>query len=683
MRFSTSSCLLSKHNVLLSRLWNTSVGVRVPSRASSLSAIHRGLRNSERARPQGFNKESLSPRHPSRSSRNPPPDFKIKKGKKDITWTGPKPKSRSKRFNDPTEPFGKKSLVYQMKQERFEGNKDRLSPDQFLQSFKGLSGPDERGSRRPDRDSRGRGKVFDRDTRSSSSGPSRDRAPPKFTERSSQGRFSERSGESKFTERPDRGRFDKQSGRDEFSERPNQSRFSKRPDQEFRGRPSQGRFSDQSDQGRFSKRPDQNGFARRSDKDRFSEQSGQDRPARQSGEGKFAERPGYDRFAKRPSQERFADKEDRRPERDSSETNHRERGGGMEGGYNSTRRDDSYIRVQRTTAASQFLYGRSVVEAALRDSRRQLYKLYIYNGEDRSNVAQDELLERLAQRKGVPVTKVESGNLRLMEKMSEGRPHNGYVLEASPLPQLPLKSLGPVSEDPKKAGFSVDIAYQSAEEAQVNGTSDFVSCHLPEGRNPFVLLLDGILDPGNLGAILRSAAFLGVDAVAITKTNSATLTPVALKASAGASEAMTLFSVSSTVSFLSLSRDAGWIVYAAVPATTRSRGNTHLTLNRLEAYDPLATQPTILVVGSEGEGLTKPVRRQADFEVCIPSNSGLLSVVDSLNVSVATGILCSSFLKNQTSKTLEIEEEHTEESEESEESEGSEGSEESGGSRLW
>ncbi|KAI5927435.1 hypothetical protein F4810DRAFT_650966 [Camillea tinctor] len=682
MRFFNSSCLLSKHNVLLSRLWNTSIGVRVPSRASSLSAIHRGLRISERTRPQGFNKESLEgPHRFAKSSRGPPPTFKIKKGKKDITETGPKAKSRSSRFNDPDESFGKRSLVYKMKQAQSNAeSKDRMTPEQFMQNFKGGPGQDEgRGRRATDRGSRGRGDAFAKGNRYSSSGPPRGREPSKFTERSGPGRFSRgpdqefrrSSSQGRFDEKSDQDRFARRSDRDQFSERPGQGGFSRRPDQEFRGPPNEGRFNEKPYQGqrRFDEKSDQG-------QERFNKRSDQDRFVRRSDRGQFSDRPGRERFSEKSKQDGYANREERRPQRDTSERSHRERGG-MEGVYKGTRRDDSYIRVQRTTAVSQFLYGRSVVEAALRGSPRQLYKLYIYDGEDRNNVTQDAALEKLAQRKQIPVTKVERGDLRLMDKMSEGRPHNGYVLEASPLPQLPLKALGPVSEDPKRVGFGVDIAHQSAEEAELNGTSDFVGCHIPEGRNPFVLLLDGILDPGNLGAILRSAGFLGVNAVAITKTNSATLTPVALKASAGASEAMTLFSVSSTVSFLSLSRDAGWTVYAAVPSTTRSRGNTHLTLNRLEAYDPLATQPTILVVGSEGEGLEKPVRRQADFEVSIPSNSGLLSTVDSLNVSVATGILCSSFLKNQKSKTLEIEEEPAEESEESE---GSEGSEKP---RLW
>jgi 21S rRNA (GM2251-2'-O)-methyltransferase len=298
------------------------------------------------------------------------------------------------------------------------------------------------------------------------------------------------------------------------------------------------------------------------------------------------------------------------------------------------------------------------VEAALKDSRRQLYKLYIYSGDDRRNVAQDDALEQLARRKGVDVTKVPNNGLRMMDKMSGGRPHNGCVLEASPLPQLPLKALGPLSEDPAKPGFYVDMAHQSSEEAKVNGTTNFINYQLPKERKPFILLLDGILDPGNLGAILRTAAFLGVNGIAITRDSSATLTAVALKASAGASEVATLFSVSSTVDFLTRSKENGWSVYAAVPSTKRSRGNSHLTVDRVETYDPLSSQPTVLVIGSEGEGLSKPVRRLADHEVSIPSPSGgFLSVVDSLNVSVATGILCTAFLKKQSSGMIEIEEE--------------------------
>ncbi|KAJ4306149.1 hypothetical protein N0V88_000945 [Collariella sp. IMI 366227] len=157
------------------------------------------------------------------------------------------------------------------------------------------------------------------------------------------------------------------------------------------------------------------------------------------------------------------------------------------------------ISITYTTAASQFLYGKAVVEAALRSPRRQLYKLYIYGGANRQNASDDALIKTLAKRKNVPVTIVGEDGLRMLDKMSQTRPHNGFIL-----------------------------------------------------------------DPGNLGAILRTVSFLGATAVAITRRGSASLTPVALKASAGASETLNLFSISSLPEFLNASRENGWAVYAAV-----------------------------------------------------------------------------------------------------------------------
>ncbi|KAL7623459.1 hypothetical protein AAE478_007141 [Parahypoxylon ruwenzoriense] len=301
----------------------------------------------------------------------------------------------------------------------------------------------------------------------------------------------------------------------------------------------------------------------------------------------------------------------------------------------------------RTTAASMFLYGRSVVETALVHSHRKLYKLYLYAGENRTERVgpQDALIRALAERKGIKIIEVNNRALREMDKVSEGRPHNGWILEASPVPQLPLKSLGPLSDD--KCGYKLVQSHQAPEDKQINGDYDFVPYQLAAGRHPFILLLDGIVDPGNLGAIIRSAAFLGVNAVAITRGHSSPITPATIKASAGASELIKLFSVPSSIDFLTRSKESGWAVFAAVPPRlSRSRGNSHLTLDLLEAYDPLSAQPTILVLGSEGDGLSKQVRRAADYEVSI-SNQSFQSFVDSLNVSVAAALLCSSFLKKQ------------------------------------
>lgn len=303
------------------------------------------------------------------------------------------------------------------------------------------------------------------------------------------------------------------------------------------------------------------------------------------------------------------------------------------------------ISLPYTTPASQFLYGTSVVEGALLSKRRKLYKLYIYTGENR-NVSgnRDIELERMARRAGVVVEKVGPEFLRVMDKMSVGRPHNGYILEASPLPQLPVKSLGEVNPD-GKSGFTVTLAHQSKEEAAINGTDPFVP--LPKSKNgqyPLVLLLDSITDPGNMGGILRTACFLGVSAVAISSRNSSSFTPVVLKASAGASEDMNILMIPRPEGFIVDSKAAGWKVYAAVSPTKKHETGMPASLSTNDLRAPLHEAPTILMLGSEGEGLRWNLRSKADVDLWIAGH-GNPDMVDSLNVSVAAGILVNAFLK--------------------------------------
>ncbi|KKY32416.1 putative 23s rrna (guanosine-2) methyltransferase rlmb [Diaporthe ampelina] len=308
------------------------------------------------------------------------------------------------------------------------------------------------------------------------------------------------------------------------------------------------------------------------------------------------------------------------------------------------RSNDGPVSIPYATAASQFLYGTSAVEAALKASRRKLYKLYIYRGKGRGARAleKDRHLGDLARDQGIRVEYLEEASLPMLNKMSESRPHNGHVLEASPLPQLPIVALGEFSEDQDRPGFKLAVGHQSYEEAQVNGTSGFVSTE-SGSRKPLVLVVDQVVDPGNLGAILRTASFMGVTAVAVSKKGSAPVTPVVLKASAGAAEALTMLSVDSVEDFLRNSKDNGWKVYAACPPKPDSKRPQIDTID-LEKDDPLLKDPCILLVGSEGEGLPRALRRAADVEISIPNLSGS-DVVDSLNVSVATGLLCSAFLR--------------------------------------
>lgn len=306
------------------------------------------------------------------------------------------------------------------------------------------------------------------------------------------------------------------------------------------------------------------------------------------------------------------------------------------------------LSIPYTTPASEFLYGTSVVLSALTSSRlprRKLYKLYMLHTPGREDPEQDNKIASLARRAGVTVHRIPTEGVRLLDKMSAGRPHNGYILEASPLPRLPVVSLGEVSQ----YGFQVVLGHQSREEAEVNGTENFISTQSTSTslkRNPLVLYLDSITDPGNLGGIIRSASFLGVAAIAISTRNSASFSPIVLKASAGASENMVIFSVDKPAGFIVDSRTAGWKIYAGVAP---EKGVERPSVSADKLNDPLHDDPVILMLGSEGEGLRWNLRSKADMDVYI-RGSRSRGGVDSLNVSVATGILCNSFLRGPKKK---------------------------------
>lgn len=316
------------------------------------------------------------------------------------------------------------------------------------------------------------------------------------------------------------------------------------------------------------------------------------------------------------------------------------------------------LAIKYTTAASQFLYGRSVVQAALEQSRRTLYNLYVYGGENRVDSFANQSMIRLAKTRGIPVTVVPNDQQRLMDKMSVGRPHNGFVLETSPLPQIPVTALGRLEEAGSApdgaAGFHITRGHQTREEEGINGTATFI--RRPSGTrtpNPLVLLLHEILDPGNLGALLRTASYLGVDAVGITQRGSSALTPVVLKSAAGAVEEITLFSVDAPAAFLEASRCAGWAAYAAVAPPeaklARMHGAKFVSTDDVERRSPLLDKPCILVLGNEGYGLPRQIKVAADYELSIPRVVED-SCIDSLNVSVAGALLTHAFIKGALPK---------------------------------
>lgn len=146
---------------------------------------------------------------------------------------------------------------------------------------------------------------------------------------------------------------------------------------------------------------------------------------------------------------------------------------------------------------------------------------------------------------------------------------------------------------------------------------------LASGKDPILLVLDGITDPHNLGAIARSADGAGVYGCILPSKYSAPITPVAIKASAGALETMPIAKVARVSETLKLCKQRGWhIVGTAIPATARYT-------------DAVYAGPTIIVIGNEGEGLHPSVQAQCDVLVEIP----MLGAVSSLNASVAAGII--------------------------------------------
>jgi 23S rRNA (guanosine2251-2'-O)-methyltransferase len=136
------------------------------------------------------------------------------------------------------------------------------------------------------------------------------------------------------------------------------------------------------------------------------------------------------------------------------------------------------------------------------------------------------------------------------------------------------------------------------------------------------VVLDGVQDPRNLGAIIRTARAAGVGAVVLPKDRSVGVTGVVAAASAGTLFDVRVCQVGNLVRALEAMKDAGfWLV-----------GLTARAERSLFALDP--PERPALVVGGEGEGLRPLVRRTCDFEVSIPMAAG----VESLNVSVAVGI---------------------------------------------
>ncbi|WP_199530242.1 23S rRNA (guanosine(2251)-2'-O)-methyltransferase RlmB [Pseudoalteromonas sp. bablab_jr010] len=214
------------------------------------------------------------------------------------------------------------------------------------------------------------------------------------------------------------------------------------------------------------------------------------------------------------------------------------------------------------------------------------------------------------------------------------------------------KRLNPVIDQARKFGISVQFMQRKVLDNKANGEQhQGIIANVKAARmynekdldeiiareeTPFLLVLDGITDPHNLGACLRSADAAGVHAIIVPKDKSAKLNGTARKVACGAAETVPLVQVTNLARTLREIKDAGvWVVGTAGETDT-------------ELFDANLTGPMAVVMGAEGDGMRRLTREHCDLLVKIP----MAGTVSSLNVSVATGICLFEVLRQRNATQI-------------------------------
>ncbi|MGY1855077.1 23S rRNA (guanosine(2251)-2'-O)-methyltransferase RlmB [Modestobacter sp. SYSU DS0290] len=254
-------------------------------------------------------------------------------------------------------------------------------------------------------------------------------------------------------------------------------------------------------------------------------------------------------------------------------------------------RQDNRARVQRRNEeAPELLLGRNPVLEALR-AQIPATALYVVTGDSRGGAATDERIAesvQLAADRGLPLMEVGRPEF---DRMSDGALHQGIGLMVPPYDYAHPDDL-------------LDIARDS-------------------GRPPLLVALDGVTDPRNLGAIIRSAAAFDAHGVVIPQRRAVGMTGSAWRTSAGAAARLQVARATNLARSLASYQDAGLQTVGLAADGDMS----------IHEYDGLA-DPVALVVGAEGAGLSRLVRERCDVVVSIP----IARETESLNVSVAAGI---------------------------------------------
>jgi len=231
----------------------------------------------------------------------------------------------------------------------------------------------------------------------------------------------------------------------------------------------------------------------------------------------------------------------------------------------------------------ELIFGVNPVKESLQGTRGA-FNLYVQISATDHRV---EKIIRLAEDRGVPVHRRDKNDIT---KMCASSHHQGIALEVEPF--------------------------------QYTDFDDLMTAVGQSGTSGFILVLDAIQDPHNLGALIRSAACAGVNGVVIPKDRACGITAAAEKTSAGAVETVPVAMVTNIAQTLETLKKLGYWVYGLDGGARQSVYGTDFSGN------------VVLVVGGEGEGIRPLVRKQCDVVMSIPQYGG----VSSLNASVAGGV---------------------------------------------
>lgn len=237
--------------------------------------------------------------------------------------------------------------------------------------------------------------------------------------------------------------------------------------------------------------------------------------------------------------------------------------------------------------------GRNAVRELLR-SGRDIEKIFVKRGDREGSIT--ELIAK-AKGRGIPVIEVDTNKL---DAMSGGANHQGIVASAS----------------------SCD--YGTLDDIFENAAS--------RGEKPLIAIADGVTDPQNLGALIRCVDCAGAHGLIIPKRHSAGVTPAVTKSSAGAVEHVTIVRVTNLADTVSeLQRRGVWVFAAEAGGTPY--------------YECDFTSPAAIILGSEGDGVSRLLRERSDFTASIP----MYGHVNSLNVSCAAAVLLTEAARQQRS----------------------------------